>query len=542
MTLFSKSARGQKAPHFYRVVESNGFCIVYQDGNEVQRFVAVNNLPEALKTLQEINALQCHNGMPIYQQYCSEGIYFWSLIQESLFYDVLVPYIKYKEIIHWWRVNVGFETPTGLAPCDHCISIITASHLTRNQTVLQTARELLETLALFVNAVAVNVYRRISGARFLLWSLNSFWGRDWLDYRLKDVYSELWSRHIAFIETFPFPGFAAALRRLLRSRRLCLFVPNIGYIQPSAYKHLIHITYAGEVTGIPREHLTRILQYFELKIANAQRQSRLFTKFLSITGLKQVYAIDEHTSFAPLVYACRKLTMNLVGMQHGVFHKYSVGWTCPGIPRQFTAGYDKILVWGEYWQALLARLSTVYRPDELLPTGYIRPSAFNLAPRQHQPLKSSEFRILVFYEFLANPDETFQYIETFHKKGYRIFFKIRFDDPVKSQLGSIPRDWVHPVHDLTQDFLDTINVCAGTMTSMMYELYVLGVPVWFLSMRNDNNVRMVEDGLAHLITLDMLSDSAFNPYSRLLNPTKQGSIAAAEGIPCAVSRLAAVHA
>src|SRR5205814_7490863 len=99
--------------------------------------------------------------------------------------------------------------------------------------------------------------------------------------------------------------------------------------------------------------------------ANLQLHARLFTRLLRAAGLRRVIGIDEHTNFCALICAAHALGIETIGLQHGVFHKYSIGWTTPGIPRSHTTGYDSILVWGEFWRDLLAELSTTYAPNQL---------------------------------------------------------------------------------------------------------------------------------------------------------------------------------
>lgn len=518
----------------YKVVESGDHCKVYDGSKEIECFDTSNDLRKTLTMLKEINALRSDAGIPIYQNYALNGIFFWSLFQDWLFSYILSPYVKYRDLIQWWSINIGLEIPTGLESCDNCISIVMQSSVTRPVSLFQKMREPLEVAILLINAIAVGIYRRLTGAKFLLWCLNCVSGTKWIDYRMKDIYQELWSRHVSFVEAFPFPGFKAALQRLLGSRRLCLFVPNVGYIQPSAIKNTIHFDYEGEVKGVPQEHLIGIIKHVERMIANTQKSAQIFVKMLQFTGFRKVYAIDEHTSFAPLIYACTKLNIDIVGLQHGAIHEYSAGWTSPGIPHCFTMGYDKILVWGQYWRNLLAKLSNIYNLESLIPVGNIRPSTISLKPRCKTIEQHKKFHVLLIYEFLANPKETFAYVESFRRNGYAILFKLRFDTPIDEQLGAIPREWVQLVPEVTQEIVNKTHVCAGCATSLMYEFYYLGLPVWHLSMKLDNNRCMVEAGLASLVTLDDLDDPEFDPFKHRIFPDRQSEIFESEGIPSAL--------
>ena len=114
-------------------------------------------------------------------------------------------------------------------------------------------------------------------------------------------------------------------------------------------------------------------------------------------------------------------------------------------------------------------LSTTYRAEHLIPTGFIRPSTISLQRRSHPPA-DGPFTILLPYEFLANPEEIADYIRAFHARGFKIHFKVRFDDTLDEQLRLLPRDCLELAPNLTQELIDSVHVCAGTSTTMMYEL------------------------------------------------------------------------
>ncbi len=521
------------------IIEQDAVCRILRDGATVEEHPVAFDPQTTLRLIREINALKDRDGTPIHARYRDGGTPLWAMLQEHLFWEYLQPYIKYRPIIEWLAAHPGEEVETaihGLRVWQNLL-VASATPVPARPALAARLRHGLETAFLTVNAALVGFWSRLRGAKFLLWSLNCVWGERWIDYRLKDVYAALWEKRIPFIEGFPFPGFKLVARRLFGSRRPAFFAPNILRLLPSAFQAAEHVEYdLSPVTGMSEKFLRLVIRYFEVMAANARLHTRLLSTLFRLAGIRRVIGIDEHTSFAALICAARALGLETTGLQHGVFHKYSIGWTTPGIPHESTAGYDRILVWGEFWRKLLAELSTTYRPEHLVPVGFIRPSTISLQRRSHPPA-DGPFTILLPYEFLANPEEIAAYIRAFHARGFKIHFKVRFDDTLDEQLRLLPRECLELAPNLTQELIDSVHVCAGTSTTMMYELYYLGVPSWFIATKHDSNIHIVEHGLGAKVTLDMLKSPDFDPWQLIIPPVDPEYIFSAGGIPGRVVNL-----
>jgi hypothetical protein len=517
------------------IVEQDAVCRIVRDGSILEEHPISFDPQAALLLLREINALKDPAGTPIHARYYEAKTPLWAMLQEHLFWEYLQPFIKYQNIIEWLAAHPAEKVETAIPGLSVWHRLLIEPTTPAPSEHL---RHAFENAFLIVNAALVGAWSRLRGAKFLLWSLNCVWDELWIDYRLKDVYAALWKEHISFIEGFPFPGFKLVVRRLFQGRRIALFAPNILRVLPTALKIAEHSDYDFQaVEKIPASFLRPLVQRFEVMAANVRLHTHLFTRLLRLAGIPRVIGIDEHTSFAALICASRALGITTTGLQHGVFHKYSIGWTTPSIPRESTAGYDHILVWGEFWRELLTELSTTYASDQLVPTGFIRPSTIKLKPRSCQP-GSDPFKILLPYEFLANPAEIADYVRAFHARGFKIYFKVRFDDSLEQQLRCLPRDCVHLVPELTQELIDSVNVCAGTSTTMMYELYYLGIPSWFIDTKHDSNIHMVEKGIAAKITLAMLRSPDFDPRRHLISVVDPERIFSTGSIPASVVKLA----
>ena len=140
---------------------------------------------------------------------------------------------------------------------------------------------------------------------------------------------------------------------------------------------------------------------------------------------------------------------------------------------------------------------------------------------------------------MINPEEIAAYVRAFHARGFKILFKVRFDDTLDEQLRLLPRQCLELVPELTQEIINSLHVCAGTSTTMMYELYYLGVPSWFIETKHDSNIHIVDHGLGAKVTLDMLKSPDFDPWSLLIPPADPEYIFSAGGIPSRIVNLCA---
>lgn len=515
------------------ITEKNGVCRVEDHGRILFECPVSFDPAQSLALLLEINALKTKEGRPIYEIYKFGDVHLWSLYQEHLFWSYLQPYIKYQAILTWLAGNSISDYSTQIP------GLLTWKNeiLGNGGVFAGPFRMVLERALLHLNSVLVGLVARFTGSKFLLWSLNCRWGERWIDYRIKDIYSELWANKVPFIEAFPFPGFKQAIERILRSKRVVFFAPNPFFISETIRRSAVHNEFDwNAVHAMPEKFLRPLLARVEVLIAHAQHGAGFLARSLRRAGLKKVIGIDEHTSLGMLRPASHDLGIELIGLQHGVFHKYSIGWRAPGIPRHFTTGYDRLFVWGSFWAGLLAEMSNVYQLDQLPVGGFIRPSTIALKQRIKPP-KNDQFNILLPYEFLANPEEIAAYVRAFLDAGCRVFFKVRFDDTLDTQLQMLPRERLQLVSELTQELIDSINVCAGTSTTMMYELYSMGIPCWFIETKHDSNIHMVDKGLAAKITLSLLQSGRFNPFDYIIRSDPSKGLFEGE-LPNSVMRVA----
>lgn len=231
---------------------------------------------------------------------------------------------------------------------------------------------------------------------------------------------------------------------------------------------------------------TNITNYFSHK--------NLFDKL----NYKIFFGIDDTNIVYPILYAAKDVGIKSLGFQHGVYAKRHVPFFMNHINKY--QWYDKILLWGEYWKKVACRNTTLFPSDYY----YI---ASNKHYYDYQKVTSKDHNksILIPYEFLTDTIMVGNYIKIFLKKGYDVFFKIRSDEKIYSQLSAYYIDdlidKVKLVKEINPKIMSKIDIIAGTQTTLLYDLLPYNKPIWILDTPFRLLHDMVEDGLARLITM-----------------------------------------
>jgi len=123
---------------------------------------------------------------------------------------------------------------------------------------------------------------------------------------------------------------------------------------------------------------------------------------------------------------------------------------------------------------------------------------------KYLPKKGKNKVILIPYEFLSDSIKVGEYIKKFVKAGFKVLFKPRTDDLLQNQLESYHldefKDKIEIIDVLTAETMAEIDVIAGTMTTLLFDLLPYNKPIWILESSFRLMYDMVEDGFARLIT------------------------------------------
>lgn len=269
------------------------------------------------------------------------------------------------------------------------------------------------------------------------------------------------------------------------------------------------------------------IQYVETTITGSIEECKIHKRNFSTSNIKFFYGFDDINDYLfPLLFAAKDLAIPTVGHQHGAYVKRHAGYMMRGIAPSCFEWYERVIVWGDYWKKKMLRDAPIH------PSGrWVVGSTKITLPYSSQESQIAETdhrvptTIFIPYEFLADTASIGKYIEAFLSMGYVIYFRPRPDESLDAQIEAYqlsPQSAAAlkiSTGPLDREFLDKIDIVAGTMTTLIYELLPAGKIIWYLDTPYRHLLDLVEEGLAHCITLEEILPPGKMP-SEKLRPTK----------------------
>ncbi|WP_461208560.1 hypothetical protein [Desulfocurvus sp. DL9XJH121] len=248
--------------------------------------------------------------------------------------------------------------------------------------------------------------------------------------------------------------------------------------------------------------LGAVIESIEQRMSDNVREYELHKENLARLQPRVFFGIDDANEVYPALFACKDLGIPSVGYQLGMYAKRQAGYTIPGWGQGEYQWFDHVISWGPYWENALLRHSDAY------PEGFFLPGTNKLA-FGYRRLESERFNVknvLVPYEFWGNTRTLGRFIIKFMDLGYTVYFKFKPDERPHRQLDSyrLPEDYrsrLVEVFDVTDELMAEVNIVAGAMTTLLYDLLPYGKHTWVLDTEFRLLDDMVADGLARKVTL-----------------------------------------
>lgn len=259
--------------------------------------------------------------------------------------------------------------------------------------------------------------------------------------------------------------------------------------------------------------LRSTLRAMDLNLARQKVEYALHLENLTIMRPKLFFALEDLNRLHPLLFACKALDIPSLGYQTGTYSGRQAANSLPGWKAGEFQYFDHLIVWGRYWEDVCRKHSEAFAPDFFIPGankhsyGYRRLESPNFDPKN----------VLVPYEYLANTAAVGQYIMKLQELGYRVHFKLKPDwDPARQlepyRLPAEAREKLALVETISDEFMATINIVAGTMTTLLFDLLPYGKETWLL----ETDYRLLDDlaafGYARKVSLADLE--AMEPPAR----------------------------
>ena len=478
-----------------------GNLSVWEGDKLVQRFECRHDTRRALGLLRQLNSLKTADGTPIHAFYRHRGFYLWPFFQDYLIGQVCIPWARYGHVIEW----LGNRD----AICDH--------------EGLDTFAPLLETLrggprrpwqkkVLF--GTLLHMARRRSRPHEL-----AFYDLMDDDFRSKSIRAILEELHQ------PYSRFRRFETR--RDWKTSFWgTEHIPWSITLGVEHGTVLPLAPDTkTDWPEWALDRIFAWVDGMVQQAAREIDALIEMWKDHRPRLIYGIDECAAPNPIWAVARFHGIPTVGHQHGSYNKLMAGWMRYGIPHEYNnVRFNRLLVWGDYWKKKLLQYTSLFEEREIEIACPMRPLpqyAVNRESCRVSRSESSRRSILIPYEFLADQPAVGKYMDLMIKKGWHVMLKTRPDEPIAGQLASYELqqpEKVGIVEELSGELLSTMDAAAGTMTTLLYELLPYRIPIWYLETGFTMLEDMVADGLAHLVTLEILERAP----PELFEPRYQG--------------------
>ncbi len=477
-----------------RVREGNTgiLCLTDLSGHREQ-YIPNCDLEPTRQLLLDFQNLRDSKGRFLTDNYRAGGDNWFPAMVSYLYWHVFFEYVKYKPLIDQYidgLLAFRFENSGSLS---HLIALIEG----------RTAGNRLKR-AIFESLVAFNNWRVLRAFPVTL----LFFRFSLSDFRSVEIRRTLDDLGVQYIQVVP-PGRIIDLLRHLAQRRPYYYYGAVS--APNRFRHKYDVSALDLHT---QQLFTCAIRHLECVLTGYMRESRIHYRRLTGTRIKMLYGFDDCNGYIfPLLYACHRAGIKTVGHQHGAYVRRHAGYVMEGIDQHDYRWFDKVIVWGEYWKDHLLRISSVYTPDMLV----VGSSKLPMSYERHGDTACRRKNILLPYEFTANTYRIGRYIKRWLELGYNVYFKVRSDEPTKEQLEAycLPPECLRKmriVASVDSAFMAQIDIVAGTMTTLLYELLPYQKPVWVLDTEYKHLEDLVEEGFAHKVRyedLERLDDMYF---------------------------------
>jgi len=216
--------------------------------------------------------------------------------------------------------------------------------------------------------------------------------------------------------------------------------------------------------------------------------------------------IDDCNWSYPFIYAAKDNKIKCIGIQHGHYAERHEAYVMRNINNHLW--YDYLLVWGDYWRELFLRHNKIFKPENIVVASKLERSGFPTTKHNDHykiiPKKPFSKTILIPYEFLADTILIGKFIKEFCKRGFNVYFKFRADENIDDQIKSYElddyADKLTMLYEINPAIMANIDIVAGTMTTLLYDLLPYNKPTWILETPYRFHDDMAENGLAHIFT------------------------------------------
>lgn len=489
----------------YVISEGTSGIVEMRGVGKAETFYPDNDLDKALELLFELYELKSANGKRFLDNYRLDGVNWLSGQVGNLYWRYLFRYVQYKPLIERMargEIKPRFQNKVNLA---------------RIHEVLNPQKRIKIKNRLYYQGLIPRHNARLAagGMNMLFYRL----GPD--DFRTRDILNILDDKGADFHFCYS-PSFK-------------MYKARDNQPHPVYFLHrkqpcpaVFHSEYdLSGMDGLKRRVLSAIITRVEENMSFQHLEYRRHLRDLGTARPKLFFGLDDHQEVHPILYACRELGIPTVGYQFAMYARRQAAYVLERWEPGTYQGFDRVIVWGQYWEDTIRKWSKAH-PEDYFVLGS------NKHAYGYKRLESERFdvkNVLVPYEFWGNTKRIGEFMIRLMDLGYRVYFKFKPDERPERQLEcyQMPPEYarrlVH-VHDITDELMAEINIVAGGMTTLLYDLLPYGKHTWVFDTEFKLLDDMITDGLAMKIRFEELetmpvpdkADRAMD-YTYLFNET-----------------------
>ena len=479
-----------------KIREGNtGILYISQDGKSEQTYIPDSDLEKTRQLLLEFQELRCTNGKSLKDNYNSNGFNWYPSMVSFLYWHYFFPYVRYQNLLQEIfdkKIIINFSNKA---------EFYNIYRLLSKNIYKFDLKFILFYLLLRINNRLV-IKRFPYSMMFFRFSFN--------DFRSVEIRKELGKLGIKYIEVVP-PGRIIDIIKYLLKKMPYYYYKGISFRNrfKSVYKLSLLDPYKKRLFKQAIDHL-------ENTLSASINEFNIHNKLIYKSNVKVFYGFDDCNEYIfPLLYALNKNNIKTIGHQHGAYVKRHAGYIMEGISREDFKWFDKIIVWGSYWKKHLLSISKVYFDEKIVIGSSKIKYDYSLAECANGFRKN----ILIPYEFVGNTYEIGKYIEKFLELGYNVYFKPRPDEKIEDQLEAYclskkTRDKITIAEKLDKELMSKIDIIAGAMTTLIYEMLPYSKIIWILDTEYKHLEDLVDSGLAHKIRFDEIENLDTKYFSK----------------------------
>jgi len=461
------------------------------DGN-IETYRPNKDFDKARKYLYDFRELETNFNKKIKDTFILNKKNWYPTINGKLYSQFFFVYVQYEGLIERYLKGEVRFSKIGPGRFRNLINILSGNKVTLIKKATNYIRFLASSLIMVRNKIIVK-----SSKKSILFLRESF-----SDCRTNDVLTKIKSQ-VSVLQLIPFPR--KNLQLLFDSS---FFIwplsSNNNYILPD---EVLRTKIDGQILQVFKFALNFSKQEISKKII----QYNLIKRSMVDIECSALVSIDDCDWAYPFIFAAKDNEIKCIGLQHGLYAKRHEQYVMGNIDNYLW--FDYLLVWGDYWKELFLKYNKIFKPENVIVTTQLKRLAFlptnNIFYQSTASNRIFTKSILIPFEFLTDTMMVGKFITEFYKRGFNIYLKTRADDIVEDQLMSYElkslKNNIIIVEEINSQVMADIDIIAGTMSTLLYDLLPFNKPTWILDTPCKFGHDMIENGFAHLFKWEDLN-------------------------------------